>query len=246
MSETFYSELGVGSDAEPEDIRRAYREHVKDTHPDVSDRPDARRSFKRLTTARDVLTDERERTRYDRLGHDSYVSEHVQESVWNGSTPDDTDTADGSGAETAGPDVTEQRKKYSTTATTGSASGRSSSAGSSSRTRVGNRGGTRSRTDGGYASESWQQASSVYQQSSVPVDDDAEPTLTATIRVLRDLGGWFVVHVVLILSALATTWFILTATPGGAVPPAALVGTVLLVPLVFGLSIMHIVLTVHT
>lgn len=246
MSETFYSELGVGSDADTEDIRRAYREHVKDTHPDVSDSPDATRSFKRLTTARDVLTDERERSRYDRLGHHSYISEHVQDSVWNDSTPAATDIAGSSGSAAAEPSVTEQRKKYSTTATTESTSSGASSTGSSSRTSVGNRGGTRSRTDGGYANESWQQASSVYQQSSVRVDDDPEPTLTATIRVLQELGGWFVVHVVLILSALATTWFILTATPGGAVPPAALVGTVLLVPLVFGLSIMHIVLTLHT
>lgn len=238
MSETFYSELGVGVDADTEDIRRAYREHVKDTHPDVSDSPDATRSFRRLTTARDVLTDERERNRYDRLGHDSYVSEHVQDSVWEGAA---TETADSAESDPTGPSVAEQRKKYSTTATTESTTG-----GSSTSTSAGNRGGTRSRTDGGYANESWQQASSVYQQSSVRVDDDREPTLTATIQVLRELGGWFVVHVVLILSALATTWFILTATPGGAVPPAAVVGTVLLVPLVFGLSIMHIVLTLHT
>lgn len=241
MSETFYSELGVGSDADAEDIRRAYREHVKDTHPDVSDSPDATRSFKRLTTARDVLTDKRERSRYDRLGHHSYVSKHVQESVWNESAAEATDIAERSRSETAEPSVTEQRKKYSTTATAGG-----TWSGSTSTTSVGNRGGTRSRTDGGYANESWQQASSVYQQSSVRVDDDPEPTLTATIRVLQELGGWFVVHVVLILSALATTWFILSATPGGAVPPVALVGAILLVPLVFGLSILHIVLTLHT
>lgn len=238
MSETFYSELGVGADADAETIREAYREHVKDTHPDVSDNPDATRSFKRLTTARDVLTDEQERIRYDRLGHDAYVSEHVQDSVWNDEV---TEVTESSSSQPAEPSVAEQRRKYSTTATTDSTSTASSSTGS-----AGNRGGTRSRTDGGYGNESWQKASSVYQQSSVSVDDDSEPTLTATIRVLRDLGGWFVVHVVLILSALATTWFILTATPGGSVPPAALIGTVLLVPLVFGLSVMHIVLTVHT
>jgi curved DNA-binding protein CbpA len=82
MTQTFYSVLGVGPDADADAVERAYREAVKECHPDVSDRPDARDEFRRLTTARDVLTDESERTRYHRLGHVSYVRQHVDCSVW--------------------------------------------------------------------------------------------------------------------------------------------------------------------
>ncbi|QSG09070.1 DnaJ domain-containing protein [Halapricum desulfuricans] len=68
MGESLYSLLGVREDADPETIRRAYRERASDVHPDVSDAPDATRRFKRLTVARDTLVDEDERARYDRLG----------------------------------------------------------------------------------------------------------------------------------------------------------------------------------
>jgi curved DNA-binding protein CbpA len=70
---TFYEALGVGEDASAAAIRRAYRERAKDTHPDVSDAPDAARRFRRVKRAHDVLTDDRERRRYDRLGHEAYV-----------------------------------------------------------------------------------------------------------------------------------------------------------------------------
>ena len=71
---TFYETLGVGEDASVAEIRAAYRERAKDTHPDVSDAPDARRRFRRVKRARDVLADEGERRRYDRLGHEAYVA----------------------------------------------------------------------------------------------------------------------------------------------------------------------------
>lgn len=71
---TFYETLGVDEDASTAEVRAAYRERAKDTHPDVSDAPDARRRFRRVKRAHDVLVDERERRRYDRLGHESYVA----------------------------------------------------------------------------------------------------------------------------------------------------------------------------
>jgi len=70
---TFYETLGVGEDASAAEVRAAYRERAKDTHPDVSDAPDAGRRFRRIKRAHDVLTDERERRLYDRLGHEAYV-----------------------------------------------------------------------------------------------------------------------------------------------------------------------------
>jgi curved DNA-binding protein CbpA len=70
---TFYDVLGVDADADRETIQRAYRERVKEFHPDVSDHPNARERFKRITRAKTVLTDRRERKRYDRLGHEAYL-----------------------------------------------------------------------------------------------------------------------------------------------------------------------------
>jgi curved DNA-binding protein CbpA len=73
MTETFYDVLGVSEDASQEDVTAAYREKVKEYHPDVSDRDDAVERFKEVTRAEEVLGDEAERARYDRLGHDAYV-----------------------------------------------------------------------------------------------------------------------------------------------------------------------------
>ncbi|KAA9397352.1 molecular chaperone DnaJ [Haloarcula sp. CBA1130] len=74
MTETFYDVLGVSTDASTAAIEAAYREQLKETHPDVSDAADAGEATQRLIEARDVLTDEAERARYDRVGHDAYVA----------------------------------------------------------------------------------------------------------------------------------------------------------------------------
>jgi curved DNA-binding protein CbpA len=82
MGESLYHLLGVDREADDAAIRRAYREQVTDHHPDVSDNPDAVDEFKRLTTARDVLLDDRERARYDRVGHDAYVAAELEGGLW--------------------------------------------------------------------------------------------------------------------------------------------------------------------
>lgn len=75
MTETYYDLLGVAPDASAEEIESAYRERLKETHPDVSDATDAGDRTRRLIEAREVLTDADERARYDRLGHDRYVAD---------------------------------------------------------------------------------------------------------------------------------------------------------------------------
>ncbi|WP_324757762.1 J domain-containing protein [Haloarcula montana] len=81
-AKTFYSILGVGPDDDAAQIREAYRDQVKQHHPDVSEAADAPRQFKRLTTAKEVLTDEDERARYDRLGHESYLRRQPTTAGW--------------------------------------------------------------------------------------------------------------------------------------------------------------------
>ncbi|MFB6310963.1 MAG: molecular chaperone DnaJ [Salinirussus sp.] len=73
MSEDFYSVLGVSRDADEDEIREAYREKVREYHPDVSDDPDAEEKFKMAKKAKEVLTDEEQREMYDQLGHDRFV-----------------------------------------------------------------------------------------------------------------------------------------------------------------------------
>jgi molecular chaperone DnaJ len=73
VSESYYDLLGVPSDASRDEVEQAFRERLKESHPDISDDEDAAARTRRLIEARDVLTDEGERDRYDRLGHERYV-----------------------------------------------------------------------------------------------------------------------------------------------------------------------------
>lgn len=73
MAETYYELLGVPPDASTAEIEAAYRDRLKETHPDVNDAADAGDRTKALIDAKEVLIDEAERTRYDRLGHTAYV-----------------------------------------------------------------------------------------------------------------------------------------------------------------------------
>ena len=81
---TYYDLLGVSPEASVEEIERAYRERLKETHPDVSDAADAGDRTRRLIEARDVLTDAGERARYDHLGHEAYVEREDTDTQWAG------------------------------------------------------------------------------------------------------------------------------------------------------------------
>jgi hypothetical protein len=86
VTRTYYDLLGVSPEASAEAVERAYRERLKETHPDVSDAADARDRTRRLIEARDVLTDASERARYDRLGHGTYVGLEDTDAQWAGRT----------------------------------------------------------------------------------------------------------------------------------------------------------------
>ncbi|WP_169051742.1 J domain-containing protein [Halorhabdus amylolytica] len=74
MVRTFYDVLGVSPSATAEDVEAAYRERLKDTHPDLGEEGSSTDAVKAVIEAGDVLTDEEERLRYDRLGHEAYVT----------------------------------------------------------------------------------------------------------------------------------------------------------------------------
>ena len=73
MGKNYYELLGVSRDASTADIEQAYRERLKETHPDVNSEEDATDRTKCLIAAKKMLTDDVERDRYDRLGHGEYL-----------------------------------------------------------------------------------------------------------------------------------------------------------------------------
>lgn len=72
MSEDFYDVLGVSRDADEDEINQAFRKKAAKYHPDVSDEPDAEEKFKKAKKAKEVLTDEQQRSAYDRMGHEQF------------------------------------------------------------------------------------------------------------------------------------------------------------------------------
>ena len=64
----YYEVLGVERDADPAEIKRAYRRLARKYHPDVSKERDAEERFKELGEAYEVLSDRDKRATYDNLG----------------------------------------------------------------------------------------------------------------------------------------------------------------------------------
>jgi hypothetical protein len=73
----FYDLFGVGPDADEADLKRAYRNLARRYHPDVNDDPRAHAQFKTIRRGYEVLTDPKERRRYDDMGHARYVAERM-------------------------------------------------------------------------------------------------------------------------------------------------------------------------
>ncbi len=72
-----YATLGVPKDAPPDAVRKAYRKMARSVHPDHGGSPEA---FQQLVLARDVLSDEARREKYDRTGRADPVEADAAES----------------------------------------------------------------------------------------------------------------------------------------------------------------------
>ena len=64
----YYQVLGVDRSASQQDIQRAYRRLARRFHPDINSDPGAEERFKQISEAYEVLSDEKNRARYDRFG----------------------------------------------------------------------------------------------------------------------------------------------------------------------------------
>jgi len=65
----YYETLGIGRDASPDDIRKAYRKLARKYHPDLNPGDKAaEEKFKSVSEANDILGDEKKRKMYDQVG----------------------------------------------------------------------------------------------------------------------------------------------------------------------------------
>jgi curved DNA-binding protein CbpA len=252
MAETFYGALGVADDADSDAIRRAYREQVKEHHPDVSDDPNAPEQFKRLTTARDVLVDADERTRYDRLGHTEYVEKHVESVVWeptqNGQSAAKPETGSvGSSEET--PAASASDGGYDRTAWLGEdGPGKRRQRRRQQRRQRGRQHRRQARRAGATATaEEWQHASKAYRRAETDVTAGQRSPLRTLLNALQSVGPWLFVHLVFLGSAVATSWLAfgkLARTTSGMWTPLVL--SFLFVGMAVFASILHVISQVYS
>lgn len=70
---TYYEILGISNNADALAIKKAYRELVKKYHPDKNTSEEAKIHFAEIQKAYKVLSDEKKREDYDRIGHQQYT-----------------------------------------------------------------------------------------------------------------------------------------------------------------------------
>src|ERR1700686_1946764 len=69
MAQDYYQTLGVGREADPEEIRKAYRRLARKHHPDLNPGDKAAEDrFKKVQEAYDILSEPKKKQMYDQYG----------------------------------------------------------------------------------------------------------------------------------------------------------------------------------
>jgi molecular chaperone DnaJ len=88
----YYEVLGVTTEADDAELKRAFRELARKYHPDVNPDDDvAEERFKEANEAYAVLSDPRRRSRYDRYGHSAVTGAAEEEPTGFGAVIDAVD-----------------------------------------------------------------------------------------------------------------------------------------------------------
>ncbi len=83
MADDYYKTLGVEKNAEPEDIKKAYRKLALKYHPDRNpNNREAEEKFKKISAAYAVLSDPKKRKQYDNFGSDQFSQKFSQEDIF--------------------------------------------------------------------------------------------------------------------------------------------------------------------
>jgi molecular chaperone DnaJ len=111
----YYGTLGVRRDANPDEIKKAYRRLARELHPDVNPDPVTQERFKEITQAYEVLSDPEKRQMYD-LGADPFAPGGGAAGFGAGFSPfsDIMDAFFGGGAATRGPRSRARRGRNAT------------------------------------------------------------------------------------------------------------------------------------
>jgi len=72
VANDYYGVLGVRRDADPDEIKKAYRRLARELHPDVNPDTQTQERFKEITQAYEVLSDPSKRQMYD-MGADPFA-----------------------------------------------------------------------------------------------------------------------------------------------------------------------------
>src|SRR5215211_6187271 len=92
----YYEILGIKRDAQPDEIKKAYRRLARKYHPDVNPGDKAAEErFKLMSEAHDVLSDPKKRSVYDRFGQ---YSDNLADAAGRGAGPSGGRTAGSGGS----------------------------------------------------------------------------------------------------------------------------------------------------
>jgi len=80
----YYEVLNVSKEASKDEIKRAYRKLALQYHPDRNKSPDAEATFKEVSEAYAVLSDDEKRRQYDQFGHAGINGRYSAEDIFRG------------------------------------------------------------------------------------------------------------------------------------------------------------------
>jgi molecular chaperone DnaJ len=80
----YYEVLGLSRDAAKKEIKDAYRKLALKYHPDRNKTPEAEETFKEISEAYAVLSDEKKRQQYDTYGHAGIGARYSSEDLFRG------------------------------------------------------------------------------------------------------------------------------------------------------------------
>ena len=115
VANDYYGVLGVRRDADPDEIKKAYRRLARELHPDVNPDPETQERFKEITQAYEVLSDPGKRQMYD-LGADPFAQAGAGAGGFGAGFPfsDIMDAFFGTGAGSRGPRSRARRGRNAT------------------------------------------------------------------------------------------------------------------------------------